>query len=140
MDVWGLLKELREGWPAVRAAKWAIFVALVTGALAGFGVATLWWTGTVSTLRERLSFSQDKLQIALASPSNPSALLTKEPGRHLSDNDRKCLVENFKNENGTFKAIVVFAFSEEEAQKYATEFVNLFLRMGYVSGRLDGRP
>jgi hypothetical protein len=140
VDAWGLLKELREGWPAVRAARWVLFVALVAGTVTGFGIATLWWTGTVSTLRERLSFSQDKLQIALANPANPSALLTKEPGRHLSDQDRKCLVENFKDETSNFKAIMVSSFSEEEAQKYAAEFINLFLRMGYLSGRLDGRP
>ena len=122
----------------MRAAKWAVFVALVTGAATGFGVATLWWTGTVSALRERLSFSQDKLQIALANPLNPGALLTKEPGRHLSDKDRKCLVENFKDANGQFKAILITAFLDEESLKYAGEFLNLFYRMGYRAGTVQG--
>jgi len=140
MDIWALIKEVREGWPAVRAAKWAVAVALVAGAVCGFGVATLWWTGTVSTLRERLSFSQDKLQIALASPSNPAALLTKEPGRHLSDSDRKCLVEHFKDMNSAFKAIIISAFPDDEPRKYGQDFLNIFLRMGYKSGLLDGAP
>jgi hypothetical protein len=140
MDPWGLLKELREGWPAVRTAKWVVFVALVTGAVAGFGIATLWWTGTVSTLRERLSFSQDKLQIALASPSNPAALLTKEAGRHLEEKDRKCLVQQFKDRNKEMPSIIVSAFTDDESRKYAAEFATLFLRMGYNSGVMDGRP
>lgn len=94
MPDWNLVKELRQEWPTVKAAKWAVFVAMILGAGAGFGVASLWWTGTVSTLRERLAFSQDKLQIALASPSNPAALLTKSAGRALSENDKKCLIKN----------------------------------------------
>jgi hypothetical protein len=141
VDAWGLLKELREGWPAVRAAKWVVFVALVTGTATGFGIATLWWTGTVSTLRERLSFSQDKLQVALANPSNPGgALLTKDAGRHLSDDERKCIVQNFKDANSSFKAIIVSTFSDAESQKYASEFLDLFLRMGYQSGLMQGNP
>jgi hypothetical protein len=80
MADWNLVKELRQEWPAVKAAKWAVTIALVLGAGVGFGVASLWWTGTVSTLRERLAFSQDELQIAVANPNSSSSLLTKNVG------------------------------------------------------------
>jgi hypothetical protein len=139
-EILTLLKELREEWPTAKAARWLIFLGVVLGVLVGFGISTLWWTGTVGTLRERLAFSQDRLQIALANPSNPAALLTKEPGRHLTDSDKKCLVENFKDLNDLFKAMIVTAFPDEEPQKYASEFAILFVRMGYKSGVLPGNP
>ncbi len=46
------IEELRKNWPRLR---WPIFLALVIGAIAGFGAATFWWSGTVGTLRERVA-------------------------------------------------------------------------------------
>jgi hypothetical protein len=37
-------------------------IVLAVGIIFGFGVSTLWWTGTVSALRERVSLYQDRLQ------------------------------------------------------------------------------
>jgi hypothetical protein len=86
-------------------------------------------------------FAQDKLQVALANPANPgSALLTKSDGRRLQDQQRQCLVSKFKDINKDFLAIIITAFPNEEAQKYATEISTLFLRMGYQSGVLQGTP
>ena len=56
-----LFQELRKEWPAVKAAKWAVMISLGGGAVLGFGAATLWWTGTVSVLRERVSYYQDRI-------------------------------------------------------------------------------
>lgn len=50
------IKELREKWPTYG---WPLFVALVIGAICGFGAATFWWTGTVATLRERVALLQE---------------------------------------------------------------------------------
>lgn len=66
----GWLKELREHWPSLRAARWAIWIALVVGAISGFGVGTFWWSGTVSILRERISELQES--------RSPSQLRIKE--------------------------------------------------------------
>jgi hypothetical protein len=140
MADWNLVKELRQEWPAVKAAKWAVMTALVLGAGVGFGVAGLWWTGTVSTLRERLAFSQDKLQIALANPTNAGSLLTKNAGRALSDEDKKCLVKNFKDGHSDFPGIIVSVFPNDEARKYGAQFAELFIRMAIRSGVLDATP
>ena len=61
MDL-GLLKTLREEWPTVRAAPWSFAFVSVMALGLGFGASTLWWSGTVSTLRERVSLYQDRLQ------------------------------------------------------------------------------
>jgi hypothetical protein len=140
MADWNLVKELRQEWPAVKAAKWAVTIALVLGAGVGFGVASLWWTGTVSTLRERLAFSQDELQIAVANPNSSSSLLTKNVGRSLSSDEKKCLAKNFKDAHPDFPAIIVTTFPNDEARKYAAQFSELFLRMAILSGVIDGTP
>jgi hypothetical protein len=53
------LKELRESWPAVRAAQWAIIVALCIGGVAGYGASSLYWSGQNATLKERVAQLQD---------------------------------------------------------------------------------
>jgi hypothetical protein len=52
----GWLKEFRDNWTG---HPWPAFVAIVIGAICGFGVATFWWSGTVSTLRERIVLLQE---------------------------------------------------------------------------------
>jgi len=58
MDGWKLLQEIRDGWPSVRAAKWIVWAALVLGATLGASGATIWWSGTVSALRERQTLAE----------------------------------------------------------------------------------
>ena len=137
----GLFRAIREEWPLVKTAPWS-FGAIAIAALAiGFGIATLWWSGTVSTLRERLSFAQDKLQVALSGPANPSTLLTKsEEGRRLSEAEKQCITSKFKNLNNDFVGIIITSFSNDEAQKYSADFLGLFLRMGFQSGIFIGQP
>jgi hypothetical protein len=50
------VEELRKHWPSLR---WPVFLALVIGAIGGFGAATFWWSGTVSTLRERVALLEE---------------------------------------------------------------------------------
>jgi hypothetical protein len=138
----GFLRTLREELPVMKTAPWSFAAVLLVGIGVGFGVASLWSSGTISTLRERLSFAQDKLQVALANPANPAALLTKsdDKQRHLSDKQKQCLISKFKDTNKDFIAIVISAFPNDEAQKYAADFLNIFLRTGYQSGILAGTP
>src|ERR1700730_13697579 len=58
----GLLKELRQEWPAVRAARWVIIVACLGSAGLGFAFASLLSNSTIATLRERLDLYKDRLQ------------------------------------------------------------------------------
>jgi hypothetical protein len=137
------LRTLREEWRVVKTAPWSFAVVGIIALGIGYGVATYWWSGTVSTVRERLAFAQDELQIALAHPANPAAALLTAPennGRRLSEKEKQCLVSEFKDSTKGFLAIVVSAFSTDESQKYATDFSTLFLRMGYQSGVLPGSP
>lgn len=60
MDGWKLFQEIRDGWPSVRAAKWIVWAALILGILLGSGGATIWWSGTVSALRERQKLAEDQ--------------------------------------------------------------------------------
>jgi hypothetical protein len=136
MDL-GPIKAVRDEWPVVKTAPWSFLIVAIVSAGIGFGVATLWWSGTVSTLRERLSFAQDKLQVAIANPTNPAAtLLTKTDGRRLLDDQKQCLISKFRDANQDFVGIIVTAFPVDEAQKYAAEISTLFIRMGYQSGVL----
>jgi hypothetical protein len=142
MDL-GLLKALREEWPLLKTAPWSFGTVFFIASAIGFGVASLWWSGTVSTLRERLAFAQDKLQVALANPANPAALITKpnDQGRHLSEKEKQCLFTKLKDENKNFIALIITAFQDnDEAQTYAKEFLGVFIRMGYQSGILSGMP
>jgi hypothetical protein len=61
MDI-GIFKTLKDEWPIARVAPWSFMIVLAVGIIFGFGVSTLWWTGTVSALRERVSLYQDRLQ------------------------------------------------------------------------------
>jgi hypothetical protein len=139
---WGAFRALREEWPTVKLAPGSFILIALVAAAVGFAVSTLWWSGTVSALRERLSFAQDKLQVALANPANPAALLTKsqDQGRHLSDSEKRCIISKFKDATKDFPAVIISAFPNDEAQKFANDFLGLFLRMGYQSGILPGKP
>jgi hypothetical protein len=61
MDI-TFIKTLQQEWPTVSGAPWSFAIISAVAIGLGFGVATLWWSGTVSTLRERLSLYQDRLQ------------------------------------------------------------------------------
>jgi hypothetical protein len=69
-EMLGLFKELREHWPTLRAARWAIWIALVVGAISGYAVGSFWSSGTVSILRERVAQLQES--------RSPSQLRIKE--------------------------------------------------------------
>lgn len=142
MDL-GPVRAVRDEWRVVKTAPWSFIVIAVVAVAAGFGIGTLWWSGTVSTLRERLAFAQDQLQTALAHPQNPAAALvtkTDEKGRRLVDSEKRCLIAKFKDATKDFVAIIITSFPNDEAQKYATDFTNLFIRMGYQSGVIQGSP
>jgi hypothetical protein len=115
VDPWVLLKELREGWPDVRAAKWAICLGIAFGIAVGFGIATLWWSGTTAALRERLAYWQDKAQGTLSVTA-----------RHLLPEQRSKLLSALKPIAPSIKSIVISAESSPEAVRYAVEFVKAF--------------
>jgi hypothetical protein len=50
---WGLLRELREHWPAVKAAKWAVILAGLLGISLGFGIAYLFYQSRVDLWKDR---------------------------------------------------------------------------------------
>lgn len=58
-----IAKTLRDQRLAVRRARWLILAGIGLGAVSGFCAATLWWSETVSTLHERLSLFETKLQV-----------------------------------------------------------------------------
>lgn len=107
-----------------------------------------WWPGwfwwcltlvdcTVSTLRERLSFAQDKLQVAISNPGNAASLITREPGpagRTITDEQKRCLISTFEDMNEKFVGVVIIAFPDEEPQKYAIQFLNIFFAYGLSLG------
>lgn len=55
--------DLTKPRPVVWRARWLILAGMGLGAVGGFGAATLWWRGTVSTLEERISLFQIALQV-----------------------------------------------------------------------------
>jgi hypothetical protein len=58
----GIVKTLQAEWAALTAAPWS-FVTIAAIALGvGFTVASMYYGGTVATLRERVQFFQDRLQ------------------------------------------------------------------------------
>ena len=58
----GIIKTLQQEWQAVSAAPWSVFTIGAIALAIGFGIATLYYSGTISTLRERVQFFQDRLQ------------------------------------------------------------------------------
>jgi hypothetical protein len=81
------IKEFRDNWTG---RPWAAFVAIVIGAICGFGVATFWWSGTVSTLRERVAFLQET-----KSPSQLRIVeVTKGPSYRVQAGDDVIHVNN----------------------------------------------
>jgi hypothetical protein len=58
----GILKTLQQEWPAMIAAPWSVATIAAIALVIGFGIAALYYGGTVSTLRERVQYYQDRLQ------------------------------------------------------------------------------
>jgi hypothetical protein len=96
----------------------------------GFGVSTLTWNGAVSTLRERVSLYQDRLQGA--SPDQAAqkmAYLEKRvkelephPQRHLTDDQKGHLIASLTPLAEEIKVIDVFVEQSSEPQRFAVEF------------------
>jgi hypothetical protein len=63
-------KELRDHWPDVRAARWAIWIALIVGTILGFSAAYFLRSEEVSILHERVA--------ELERSRSPSQLRIKE--------------------------------------------------------------
>lgn len=65
MDL-GFIKALQQEWPTLSAAPWsAVIIAVISASISAsvtFGIAKLFYGGTLSTLRERLQLFQDRLQ------------------------------------------------------------------------------
>jgi hypothetical protein len=119
VDFWSLLKELREGWPELKAAKWAVCVGTVFGAVGGLAVSTLWWSGTVATLRERVVYWQDRAQ----GTSN-------RPDRHFLPEQREKLKSALQPLAPALKGLVVSAEPVPEAVRYSLEFMTVLMEAG----------
>src|SRR4051812_5702556 len=114
MDGWKLLQEIRDGWPSVRAAKWIVVAGIVAGFVGGFGVSTLWWSGTSATLRERVSYWQDRAQGK-----------TVVPGRHLTPEQKTNLTGTLRLLAPSIQGLLVGAESVPESTRYANEFIKV---------------
>ena len=68
-------EKLRAEWPAVTAARWAIFIGIGLGFAVGFGIATYVWSERLSTLKERVDLYKDRLQGA--SPDEAAKQITE---------------------------------------------------------------
>jgi hypothetical protein len=60
----GIVKTLQTEWAAVMAAPWSVATIAAIALFGGFGIAALYYGGTLSTLRERVQFYQDQFQSA----------------------------------------------------------------------------
>jgi hypothetical protein len=58
----GIIKTLQAEWPAMMAAPWSVSTIAAIALFGGFGIAVLYYGGTISTLRERVQYYQDRLQ------------------------------------------------------------------------------
>lgn len=81
MDL-GFIGALEHEWPSLRAAPWSMVIIATIAGGAGFGLAKLFYSGTLSTLRERLQLYQDRLQGA--SPDEAKAKI-EELQRTIQD-------------------------------------------------------
>ena len=58
----GFIKTLQQEWPTLSAAPWSVAIVAIICLSVGFGIARLYYGGTLLTLRERLQLYQDRLQ------------------------------------------------------------------------------
>jgi hypothetical protein len=119
VDAWSLLKEIRESWPAVRSARWAVYSGVVFGAILGFGASTLWWSGTVGALRERVEYWKDRTRDA------PSI-----SPRHLTAEQQAKLVSALKPLAATISNVAVMSEPLPETLRYASEFIKVLKDAG----------
>jgi hypothetical protein len=119
VDAWALLKEIRESWPAVRMARWVVYCGLFLGAIVGFGASTLWWSGTVGALRERVDYWKDRARDA------PSI-----SPRHLTTEQKTKLTDALKSLAATIPTVVVTSEPLPESLRYTSEFIAVIKAAG----------
>jgi hypothetical protein len=87
----GSLKTLQQEWAAVSAAPWSF--AIVAGLFLGigYGIAVLYYGGTISALRERLSLSEERQR-----GSTPTKTPESPPDKLLSQKETNDLIDAFR--------------------------------------------
>jgi hypothetical protein len=128
----------RNEWRVVKTAPWSFAAVVIAAAAIGFGVASLWWSGTVSTLRERVTLYQDRLQVgspeqALQKFNELEAqvkALQPMPQRHLTEEQRTKLLEAIKPIASQLQNIAIFAEAAREPGQFAVDFLRLFKDAG----------
>jgi len=115
MANWAFLSELRNEWPTAKAANCAVLIALTLGSMAGFGAASLWWSTTTTTLRERVAYWQERAQ------NNP----TTRTDRHLTEDQTAKLVSTLKPLAESIQNLIVSVEGVPEAVHYSTEFIKI---------------
>jgi hypothetical protein len=135
---WGTFKALREEWPTVKLAPWTFALIALVGCAVGFGISTLWWSGTVSVLRERVSLYQDRLQGAspdqaaqrIAALESRIKDIEPKPQRHLTDEQRKKLIEVMKPLASSLQQIALYTEGGREPAQFSVEFFKTFKDAG----------
>jgi len=120
MANWAFLSELRNEWPTAKAANCAVLIALTLGSMAGFGAASLWWSTTTTTLRERVAYWQERAQ------NNP----TTRTDRHLTEDQTAKLVSTLKPLAESIQNLIVSVEGVPEAVHYSTEFIKILKDVG----------
>ncbi len=136
----GFFKALREAWPTVSAAPWSFGAVFVIALAVGFGVSTLWWSGTVSTMRERVSLYQERLQGAspdqaaqrIAGLEARIKQLEPHPQRRLSDEQKQKLLAAITPIAKEIQLLLVFSDSAESS-RYAIDFMRVFKKAGVTT-------
>jgi hypothetical protein len=112
----------------MKQAKFGIVALVVLTAVAVWAIKSFFISQEVSTLERDNQFLRD--QLSAKAPSKPESSRGTKNQMYLSDTQRLCLIDNFKDEAKEFQEFVLSSFQDEESKKYAIEFQYVFARVG----------
>ena len=121
------LREFRKEWPVMKRAKFGIVALVVLTAVAVWAIKSFFISQEVSTLERDNQFLRD--QLSSKAPSKPESSSETKNQMYLSDSQRLCLIDNFKDKAKEFPEFVLSSFQDEESKKYAIEFQYVFARV-----------
>jgi hypothetical protein len=126
--MYDFVKAIRDEWPAVSSAKWAIVVSGSIALTGGYWFAKLNDNATMAALRERLALYQDRLQGA--SPDDAAkrisdlqreleSLKSRAAQRHVTTPQREAVTSTLNNSTGYVSVLSVPGC--DECEEYAEE-------------------